>query len=110
MKMNPRQMEKMMRQMGVQQEDLDVLEVVIRLEDRELVFAKPQVAKVNMMGQVSYQVVGEPEERLLDSTPDINDEDVKTVMEQAECSEQEARDALDETKGDLAEAILKLAE
>lgn len=110
MKMNPRQMEKMMRQMGIQQEDLDAVEVVIKLEDRELVFSKPQVAKVNMMGQASYQIVGEPEERLLDSTPDINDEDVKTVMEQANCSEQEARDALEETKGDLAEAILNLSE
>lgn len=110
MKMNPRQMEKMMRQMGIQQEDLDCKEVIIKLEDKELVFSNPQVAKVNMMGQASYQIVGEPEERALETTPDINEEDIKTVMEQAGVDEAKAKAALEETKGDLAEAILKLAE
>ena len=35
-------------------------------------------------------------------------DDVKLVMEQTGKSEKEARKALEETKGDIAEAIMKL--
>ena len=104
--MNPRQMRQAMKRMGIQQEDLEVREIVMKLEDKELVFRNPEVAKVNMMGQKTYQIVGEPEERSLE--PEISEEDIKTVMEQANVSEEKAKKALDETKGDLAEAIIKL--
>ena len=104
--MNPRQMRQAMKRMGIQQEDLEVKEIIMKLEDKELVFKEPQVAKVNMMGQETYQVVGEAEERSLEE--EISEEDVKTVMEQAKVSKKEAEQALKESKGDLAEAILKL--
>jgi len=101
-----------MKKMGVQQEDLEAKEVIIKLGDRELVFSNPSVAKVNMMGQESFQITGEYEERSLDSESsfEISEEDIKTVMEQADVSEEEAKNALEETNGDIAEAILKLKE
>ena len=107
---NPRQMQKMMRQMGIQQEDLHAVEVIIRLEDKDLVFENPQVAKVNMMGQQTYQIVGEPQERARDMAPDISDDDIDTVMEQAGVDAKTAREKLEETNGDLAEAILQLSQ
>lgn len=106
--MNPRQMKQAMKRMGIQQQDIDAKEVIIRLEDKEIVISNPQVSKVNMMGQDTYQIVGEEEERSLDSTPDINKDDIKTVMEQAGASEEQAKAAIEEAKGDLAEAIMKL--
>jgi len=63
---NPRQMRQAMKRMGIQQEDLEVKEIVMKLEDKELIFRNPQVAKVNMMGQETYQIVGEAEERTLE--------------------------------------------
>ncbi len=105
---NPRQMRQAMKRMGIQQQDIDAEEVIIRLADRDIVISNPQVAKVNMMGQETYQVVGTAQERPKDSTPDISDDDVKTVMEQAEVTEDEARKAIADAKGDLAEAILGL--
>lgn len=108
--MNPRQMKQAMRRMGIQQEDIDAEEVIIRLRDKEIVLKDPSVQKVNMMGQWSYQISGEEEERTLDSTPDISDEDIQTVMNQANVSEEDARKAIEEAKGDLAEAILKLSD
>ena len=40
----------------------------------------------------------------------ISEEDIKLVMEQAGVDYDSAKKALEETKGDLAEAILKLQE
>ena len=42
--------------------------------------------------------------------PEINEEDIKTVMEQTGKSKEEAKSAIEDTNGDLAEAILKLTE
>ena len=94
--------------MGIQQEEIDAKEVIIKLEEQEIVISNPQVSKVNMMGQDTYQIVGEEEIRDLDSTPEISEDDVKTVMDQTGASEAEAKAAIEECKGDLAEAILKL--
>ena len=106
--MNPRKMQQMMQKMGIQQVEIDASQVIIKCPDKEIVIDNPQVSKVNMMGQETFQVVGEAEERALDTTPDINGDDIQAVVDQAGCSEEEAQKALEETKGDLAEAILKL--
>nr|MCK4929744.1 nascent polypeptide-associated complex protein [Nanoarchaeota archaeon] len=106
--MNPRQMKQAMRRLGIQQQEIDAKEVIIRLEDKEIVISNPNVSKVNMMGQDTYQVVGEESERSLDSAPEIKEDDIKTVMEQAGVSKEEAVKTIEECKGDLAEAILKL--
>ncbi|MFP4424554.1 MAG: nascent polypeptide-associated complex protein [Candidatus Woesearchaeota archaeon] len=104
--MNQRKMNQMMKKMGVSQNEIDAQQVIIRTSEKELVFNNPQVTKVNMMGQETYQVIGEPEEREL--KPEISEEDIQTVMEQAQVEEADARKALEDTDGDLAEAILNL--
>ncbi|MBT3836041.1 nascent polypeptide-associated complex protein [Candidatus Woesearchaeota archaeon] len=106
--MNPRKMQAMMKQMGIQQVEIPATEVIIRTADKEIIITNPSVQKVNMMGNQNFQVSGNITERLLDSTPDISEEDVKTVMEQSNVSEDEARKAIEDAKGDLAEAIMGL--
>jgi nascent polypeptide-associated complex subunit alpha len=106
--MNPRKMQQMMRRMGIQQTDIPATEVIIRTPDKELIITNPQVAKVNMMGQETLQIVGDIHERELSAEPDISEDDVKTVMEQANVSEDEARAAIQEHNGDLAAAIMSL--
>lgn len=105
---NPKQMKQAMKQLGIKQEELDVKEVIIKLSDRELVFTEPSVQKVNMQGQETFQLAGNYEERSLDSTPEITEEDINTIMEQTNCTEEQAKRAIEESKGDLAEAILSL--
>ncbi len=108
---NPRQMQQMMRKMGIQQVDLPAREVIIRLPDKELVFPNPSVAKVNMMGQETFQLTGEFVERALSNTTvEISEEDIKTVMEQASVTREKAKKTLEMTKGDLADAILRLTQ
>jgi nascent polypeptide-associated complex subunit alpha len=106
--MNPRDMQKAMKRLGIKQEEIPAKQVIIRLEDRELVINRPQVSKVDMMGQETYQVVGEAEEQATSSEPEINEEDIKTVMEQTGTSEEKARDAIEKNDGDLAKAIMEL--
>ncbi|MFQ5975064.1 MAG: nascent polypeptide-associated complex protein [Candidatus Hydrothermarchaeales archaeon] len=102
-KVNPRQMKKMMRQMGMKTEELDAEEVVIKLSDRKIVIDNPSVTMVEVQNQKTYQVMGN--ERIVQEIPQ---EDIKMVAEQANVSEEEAKKALEESGGDLAEAILSL--
>lgn len=99
-----------MKKMGIQQEDILAKQVIIQLEDKEIVITEPSIQKVNMMGQYSYQISGQESIRSIDSMPEITDEDIKTVMEQVNCSEEKAKKAIVDSKGDLAEAILSLTQ
>lgn len=108
--MNPRAMKQAMRKMGIQQQDLDATEVIIRTKEKEIVIANPQVAKINMMGQETYQVVGEAEERSINKEPEINEEDIKTVVEQTGADEAKAKETIEKHSGDLAAAIMELKE
>ncbi|UCE46096.1 MAG: nascent polypeptide-associated complex protein [Methanobacteriota archaeon] len=114
-RMNPKQMKAAMRRMGITQEEMsDVEEVVIRTKQKELVIKDAMVTAVTMQGQVTYQIMGTPEERerregdAAAGTEAAVEEDVKLVMTQTDCSEEEARRALKECDGAPAEAILKI--
>lgn len=106
--MNMRKAEKMMRKMGIQQVEVPATEVIIKTPDKELIISEPQVSKVNMMGQETFQVVGNVEEKPVSTEPEINEDDIKTVMGQASVDEKRAKEVLKETQGNIAEAILKL--
>lgn len=106
MKINPRQLEKMAKKMGIQSTQIDAEEVIIRTPEKDIIIHKPSVAKVNMMGQETYQVSGEAEER---SREDFSDSDVEMVSEKAGVTPGEAKDALKKFGG-IAEAIVGLRE
>jgi len=94
-----------MKRLGIQQEEIEATEVIIKTKDKEIIVSQPQVAKVNLMGQETFQVSGHITERSLEK---FTEEDIRTVVAQAKCSEEEAKNALNQAQGDLAEAILLL--
>ena len=108
--MNPRKMQAMMKQLGIQQVDIQATEVIIKTETKNLVISNPSVQKVNMMGQETFQISGEVQEQELETAPEISDDDIKTVMEQTGVDETRARAALEKSGGDLAAAIIDLKE
>lgn len=110
MKLNPKDLQKAMQRMGMQQQEVEAQEVIIRCEEKDIVIQNPQVAKVNMMGQETWQVSGTATERARSSEPDIKEDDVKTVMEQTGASKEDAMAAIKAAKGDLAQAILELSQ
>ncbi|MBC7109831.1 MAG: nascent polypeptide-associated complex protein [Archaeoglobi archaeon] len=106
--MNPRAMMKMMKQMGIEMEEMtDVEKVIIVRKNSELIITNPEVLVISAKGSKSFQITGTVEEV---QKLQISEEDIKLVMEQTGADEETARKALEETKGDLAEAILKLME
>lgn len=109
--LDPSKMQQMMKQMGIEAEDIEATEVVIRTDDTELVFDAPAVTKMNAQGQETYQVLGSPTEQALEaaaSATTVPDEDVETVANRAGVSEAAARSALEEHDGDLVAAVASL--
>ena len=97
-------MEKAMRQMGIQTVEIPATEVIIKTPEKDLIISNPQVSKVSMGGQETFQIVGEVSEK---SSEKFSKEDIQMIVEQTGCTEDEATDSLEQT-GDIAEAILKL--
>jgi nascent polypeptide-associated complex subunit alpha len=126
---NARQMQLMMRRMGMTTEDVpDVEEVIVRTKTKEHVFRAPEVTILTVQGVRTYQVVGNPEVRARSAGPLSTsagaaptaapaasaapsgppEEDIRLVMEQANVSREEAIEALFQAKGAPAEAILQI--
>ena len=111
MRINPRQMERAMKRMGMKMEQIDADEVIIKTRGKDIVISNPQVTKVNMGGQDTFQIAGDVSERAVGEegeSEETNEEDVQVVMQRTGATEEEARQALEESDGDLAQAIIKL--
>ena len=120
--MNPRKMQQMMKQMGIDVTELDAETVTITTADGEqLVFEAPEVTRMDAQGTQTYQIVGEPEtqaatagavddgsEADAEAEEAIPEDDVKLVASQASVSKSDARAALEAEDGDLAAAISRL--
>lgn len=104
-----KQMERQMKKMGMKMEDLDgVREVIIRFDEKELIIDNPSVSLMNVMGQETYQIDGKAREVELEYEIEIPEEDIEMVANSAGVSKDDAKAALEECKGDLAESIMKL--
>ena len=117
--LDSRKMQQMMKQMGIDINELDAEEVIIRTADEELVFENPDVQHMDAQGQDTYNVVGTPETRGLgegssteseEAGDEIPQEDIETVADAAGVSEQEAREALEAVDGMPLDAIESLEE
>ncbi len=105
MNINPKQIQGMMKKMGISQIPVDAKRVIIECEDHNIVLDEPSVLKVNMQGQQTYQISGEERE---ESTQVFSDEDVQMVVEKTGKSEEEVREFLENNAGDIALAIIEL--
>lgn len=103
---------RMMQKMGMDTKSLDdVRDVTIRTSDRKIIIEEPSVMSITMQGQNMFQITGGTirEEAVTSETKvTIPEEDVKMVAEQANVSIDDAKKALEESSGDLAEAIVTL--
>ncbi len=105
---NPRKMASMMKQMGIDINEIEnVEEVIIRTPEKDIIFKDAEVSIMDARGMKTYQITGTPQEFVREAV--IPEDDVKLVMEQSKSNEVDARSALKETKGDIAAAILKLS-
>ena len=113
--MNPRKMQQMMKQMGIDVTEIDAESVTITTTDGEqLVFDAPEITRMDAQGTQTYQIVGEPETQDAgelddgEAADEIPEDDVELVASQASVSKSDAREALEAEDGDLAAAISRL--
>jgi len=104
---NPSQMKAMMKQMGIKQEEIDCLRVIIEKADSRIIIEPATVQKITMQSQDSWQIAGEAREE--SKEPGISEEDISLVIEKTGKTREEAKKTLEET-GDIAEAIVRLSE
>lgn len=105
--LDPRKMQSLMKQMGIKQEEIEASRVIIEKEDSRIVIEPANVQKIIMQGQESWQITGDAREET--KQEEIKEEDIDMVAEKTGKSREEARKALDETEGDIAEAIVNLS-
>ena len=112
----------MMKQMGMNMNELsDIKRVILQGDNKEIVIEGPQVTSINVQGTKMYQVAGGQEtERKAGTAPAVEaaaveeeplvlpEEDILLVAQQANVSMDKARAALENSDGDLAQAIIKL--
>ena len=110
---NPRQARRLMKRMGMKVEEIsNVKQVIIKTATNVRVIEEPSVTLTSMQGEDIYQIIGGrvSEKKLDEAEPTFSEEDVALVAQQAKIDLETARKALDESKGDLAQAIILLAQ
>lgn len=103
---DPKKMQAMMKQMGIKQEEIEAARVIIERADGKIVIDNPNVVKITMQGQESWQITGEAHEE----AAGISEGDVAIVAEKTGKSKKEALKALEAAEGDIASAIMALSE
>ncbi|MEK6860302.1 MAG: nascent polypeptide-associated complex protein [Nanoarchaeota archaeon] len=111
---DPKKMNALMKQMGMAQEEIPAKRVIIECEDKNIVIENPSVMKIKMQGNTNFQISGDISEENASSSSENDEdskfaEDIKTIIEKTGCSEEQAKQALEDSDGDLTEAILNLS-
>lgn len=114
--MNPKQMKQMMSRMGIKSDEIPADRVIIEGGGKKTIIEGPDVMKMTVQGQVVFNITGgkvstQEDTGAIEDTSgpvEISDEDVDLVCEQTGVSRDDARQAIEESNGDLAEAIIKL--
>ncbi len=109
-RMNPSQMQGMMKQLGIKTDEIKTNRAVFETDDGNIIIENPQVVKMTVQGNEMYQVIGEARIESVSTGPKISEDDINMVAEQAKVSKEKAKLALEKTDGDIAEAIVMLTE
>ena len=104
-----REMRRMMDKMGLDMNELsNVQEVIIKTDKKEIIIAKPSVTEMKAKDNSIFTVTADSYEEKELEVPIFSEEDIQLVSLQSGVDEEKARIALEEAKGDLAQAILSL--
>lgn len=100
---DPRRMQSMMKQMGIENTEIPAKRVIIETDSKRIIIENPNVTQVSMQGQKTFQIMGEVREET-----GIPEEDIQMVIDATKKSKEEAKKALEKENGDIAKAIESL--
>jgi nascent polypeptide-associated complex subunit alpha len=112
--MNPRDVRRMMNQMGIKSTEMpDVKEVIMKGKDKDYVIENASVTMIEAQGQKTFQILGTMKEKPKSANksanvPEFNEEDIKLIMDQCNVSREKAIEALKKADGEPAQAIIDL--
>ena len=103
-------MSAIMKQMGISQENIKAEKVIIEKIDGKIIIENPNIIKVNMQGQESFQITGQitEETKQEESEEEQLKKDIQTIAQQTGVSEEIAAIELEKNNGDMAETIISL--
>jgi nascent polypeptide-associated complex subunit alpha len=109
---DPKQLKKMMDRMGIKSSEIDANRVIIESSEGDIIIEEPQVILIEAQGTKSFQISGNVSEKQKEMPQiEISEDDIRMVKEQSGVEDEElVREALEESNGNIAEAILKLKE
>ena len=107
--MDPRSLKRMMDSMGMKTMEIPALRVIIEGKNKSFIIDEPNVTMIEMQGNKSFQITGRISEAERDlPPPEITEDDISMVKEKTGATEEAVKKALEETNGNIAEAIMKL--
>ncbi len=84
-------------------EEINASKVEIYSKGKKIVIDNPKVFRINMMGQEVFQITGNVREE-----EEINEEDIKLIMEKTGRDRETVIKKLKENEGDIAKTIVDL--
>ncbi|ASI14181.1 nascent polypeptide-associated complex protein [Candidatus Mancarchaeum acidiphilum] len=112
--LDPRALKSMMSKMGITTLEVEADKVVISTKGKDIVIENPQVTQINAQGVVTFQIAGNVTEVSKEEEIgeiEVSDDDIAVVSEKTGITDKDLiRKALEESNGNIAEAILRLKE
>ncbi|MFB6115702.1 MAG: nascent polypeptide-associated complex protein [Candidatus Nanohalobium sp.] len=99
-------MQQMMKQMGMDMEEINADKVEVHIGDEKMVFDNPNLSKIDAQGNEIFQLQGNYSKEAKETGPD--EEDVELVMDKTGASREDAEEALKEAD-DVAGAVMELS-
>ncbi|MCL4373286.1 MAG: nascent polypeptide-associated complex protein [Candidatus Marsarchaeota archaeon] len=107
--LDPRAMKNLMSKMGIKTTEMSASRVVIELDDKDIIIESPQVTAIDAQGVRTFQISGDISEVEKQTSVEITEDDINMVADKTGIADKERiKEALEKTKGDIAEAILLL--
>jgi len=109
---DPKKIQAMMKQMGINQEEIEASRVIIdRGENGRIIIENPKVLKVNMQGQENFQISGDikEESEKVEDEEEKFESDIDSIVEQTGADREIAAIELEKNNGDIAETIIALS-
>jgi len=100
-------MAKMMKQMGVDMDEINADKVEVHMGDEKLVFKNPSLSKIDAQGNEIFQLQGSYSKEEKSGEDEVPDEDIDLVVEKTGVDRDEAEEALKEAD-EVADAIMEL--
>ncbi|MCL4381062.1 MAG: nascent polypeptide-associated complex protein [Candidatus Marsarchaeota archaeon] len=109
--LDPKAIKSMMNRMGMKSEGIDAIKVIIECADKNIVISNPEVMKIEMQGNTSFQISGSVSETGKSVEIEISDDDISLIAEKTGISDKSRiTEELKKNNGDVALTIINLTQ